>query len=66
MNNNKKKKITLTDAKDNSKIEIQFNPLIFCRLLFPKYLHGSNLNCLNGNYKKCNKKLMYMYKQYLN
>ena len=65
-NNIKQKKIILTDAKDNKKIELQFDPLVFCRLLFPKYIHNSNINCLNGNYKKCNEKLMYMYKQHLN
>ena len=45
--NNKKKKIELTDANTGDKIRIISNPLMYCRLVTPKYLHEDD----NVNFK---------------
>jgi hypothetical protein len=50
----------LTNANDGSKIGLIFNPLMFCRLITPGYLHDDY-----GNYT-INKTTMIMIKFNLN
>ena len=34
----------VTDANSGDKIRIVHNPIMFCRLVSPKYLHDDNIN----------------------
>lgn len=36
----------LTNATNGDEIQIVFNPIIWCRLIKPKYLHDDNVNLI--------------------
>jgi len=42
-----KKKMKITDINGN-KIELIFDPLMYNKLITPKYLHDDNLNFINN------------------
>ena len=47
MNKTQQRKIEITDINEN-KINIVFNPIMFNKLIVPKYLHDNNLKLIEN------------------